>query len=148
MYIFLKNLNAYQHHYEAKKKHLLKFAVPSLDDQWQADLVDLNVNPVPNGHKKYVLSVIDIFSRYGWGIPLRNKTDQEVITAFKKIFEQGGIPRKIQTDMGTEFVNSKFNQLMEDNNITHIYTANPSKTSMSIVERFNQTIENKSSEHY
>ena len=42
-----------------------------------------------NSGFKYILMIIDIFSRYGWAVPLTNKTGAEMVRAFKKLFDSG-----------------------------------------------------------
>ena len=61
------------------------------DYQWQADLVEMIPWAKENNGFKYILTVIDIFSRYALAEPLKNKTP-EVIKAFKKIFQSGRKP--------------------------------------------------------
>ena len=46
---------------------------------------------------KYLLTVIDIFSKYGWIVPLKNKTGKSVAKAFTTIFQQGLIPTRLWT---------------------------------------------------
>ena len=54
--------------------------VPGIDDQSQADLVDLqNLNRYNKGYK-YFLTCIDIFSKYAWVLPLKSKQGQEPVS--------------------------------------------------------------------
>ena len=84
---------------------------------------------------KYLLTVIDIFSRYGWIVPLKNKTGLEVANALKKIFKERK-PDKLWVDKGKEFYNSHVQKL-----ITLYSTENEEKSSM--VERWNRTMKEK-----
>ena len=52
----------------------------------------------------YILTVIDVFSKYVWAIALKNKSGHEVSKAFQQIFKER-IPKKLHTDKGTEFIN-------------------------------------------
>ena len=54
---------------------------------------------------KYLLAVIDIFSKYGWLIPLKDKTGKSVASALKTIFKEKKKPEKIWVDKGKEFYN-------------------------------------------
>ena len=82
-----------------------KYLVHDIDDQWQADLADVSaISRYNNGHR-FILTVIDIFSRYAWARPLKSKHGIGVAKAFKSIFDEGRIPKRIQTDQGTEFEN-------------------------------------------
>ena len=56
--------------------------------QWQADLVDMQ--SYPDGQYKYILMVLDVFSRFGWSAPLKSKSAEEVTSAFRKIVKQAG----------------------------------------------------------
>jgi len=81
---------------------------------------------------KYLLTVIDIFSRYGWIVPLKNKTGIEVASALEKIFKERK-PNKLWVDKGREFYNSHVQKL-----VTLYSTENEEKS--SIVERWNRTM--------
>ena len=65
---------------------------------------------------KYVLMVIDCFSKYGYGIPLRTKTGSEATKAFKSVFKKE-IPRFLWVDNGTEFYNSELKALLKELNV-------------------------------
>ena len=60
-----------------------------VDDIWTADLVDMLSFSRSNKGYTYLLTVIDVFSRYGWIIPLKTKTGKEVAQAFRKLFLNG-----------------------------------------------------------
>lgn len=112
-----------------------------LDDLWQADLVEMGQHAKQNNGYKYLLTVIDTFSKYAWAVPIKNKTGDEVCTAMMKIFKDGRLPTNLQTDDGTEFFNTKFKKLMNKYNINHYSTFSSLKA--SIVERFNRTLKEK-----
>jgi len=64
--------------------------VSGVDDQWQADLIDLpNSKMFNNGHT-FMLSVVEKFSNYAWVEPLKNKTDKSILIAFAKTLKRGG----------------------------------------------------------
>ena len=92
------------------------------------------------GHK-YLLMVIDVFSKYGWIVPLKNKQGESVAEAFKTIFNAGRKPEYLWTDKGTEFYNKHLKDLLAENKITLYSTDNEEKS--SVVERWNRTIKNK-----
>ena len=77
--------------------------VHKIDEQWQADLVEMIPYSIHNDGHKYILMVIDVFSKYAWGVPLKSKSPEDVKHAFLKIFQSGRKPKKIQTDDGMEF---------------------------------------------
>ena len=114
--------------------------VSRIDDQWQADLVDMQKLKSINKNIKYILTVIDIFSKYAWAIPIKNKTGDEITNAFKEIFKDR-IPGKLHTDKGLEFLNSKTQSLLKNKKIHWFSTENETKA--QVVERFNRTLKNK-----
>ena len=59
-----------------------------IDKIWAADLVDMQAFSKFNRGLKYLLTVIDVFSKYGWLIPLKDKTGKSVASALKTIFEE------------------------------------------------------------
>lgn len=115
--------------------------VSHINDQFQADLIDMQEFKSFNNDTNYILSVIDIFSKYAWAIPIKRKTGEEVTRAFKKIFKERK-PEKIQTDKGTEFINKQTQKLFKDNNI-HWFTTENIEIKCSIIERFNRTLKTK-----
>ena len=87
---------------------------------------------------KYLLMVIDVFSKFGWIEPLQNKKGETVAAGFEKLFKLGRQPRLLWTDKGKEFYNKNVNQLLSKKNIKLYSTENEEKS--SVVERFNRTI--------
>ena len=77
------------------------------------DLADMQSHAKENDGYRYLLVCIDVFSKYVWVIPLKNKTGPALVTAFKEILESGRKPQKIQTDEGTEFFNKTFQRSHE-----------------------------------
>ena len=75
-----------------------------LGDIWTADLVDMSPFSRLNEGYKYLLTVIDVFSKYGWIVPLKTITGKEVAKAFRKLILRCH-PNRLWTDKGTEFYN-------------------------------------------
>ena len=115
--------------------------VPGIDAQFQADLVDVQSLSRYNKGYKYLLTCIDIFSKYAWVVPLKTKQGQELVKAFQTILSSGRKPLKLQTDQGTEFLNRLFQKFLRDNNID-FFTVN-SGLKASVVERFNRSFKGK-----
>ncbi len=63
--------------------------ITGIDDQWDADLADMQDYAPENGGYKYLLCVIDIFSHYAWVEPLKNKATDEIVQAMDKILRKG-----------------------------------------------------------
>ena len=128
-------------HRPARKKfHRRKVYIKGLNDVWEIDLVEMKPYAKFNGGMKYILTVIDVLSKYAWGIPLRNKNGKDVTAAMEKVFKQSHPrkPKHIHSDQGTEFYNEHFKKLMEKKNINLYSTYTHMKA--SIVERFNRTL--------
>ena len=89
---------------------------------------------------RYLLTVIDIFSKFAWAIPVKSKTGKDVTTAMTSILKHGRVPENLQTDQGKEFYNSNFKKLMEKHKI-NLYSSH-SNLHASIIERFNRTLKN------
>ena len=71
-----------------------------VDDIWTADLVDMSPYARPNSDYKYLLTVIDVFSKYEWIVPLKTKTGKEVAMAFQELFTDNAPPIRLWTDRG------------------------------------------------
>lgn len=112
-----------------------------IDDLWQADLMDMHNISKENHGFNFILAVIDTFSKYAWVRPLRQKTSDCICKAFDDIFKSGRIPKKLQTDHGTEFYNHKFKELLKKHNV-NLYSTYSSKKAC-IAERFIRTFKGK-----
>ena len=69
--------------------------VGGIDQQWQMDLADMQSMQKFNNGYRYLLVCIDVFSKYAWVIPLKNKTGLSLVKAFKVILSSGRKPEKI-----------------------------------------------------
>ncbi len=85
------------------------------------------------------MTVIDCFSKYAWAIPIRNKSADEIVNSIKKLFKSGRKSRKLQIDKSKEFINSKVQHLLENEDV-HWFSTNYSDLKASIAERFNRTL--------
>ena len=77
--------------------------VTEFDGQWQADLVDISSLARFNKGYKFLLTCIDVLSKFAWIVPLKNKTGESLINGFQSILDLGRSPEKLQTDKGTNF---------------------------------------------
>ena len=82
------------------------------DEIWPADLVDMQAFSKDNNGIKYLLTVIAIFSKFVWIVPLKRKTGQEVTNAFSRILKERR-PSKTWVDRGREFYNKDVQKLVE-----------------------------------
>jgi transposase InsO family protein len=113
-----------------------------IDHQWQANLVDLGKLAFYNKGFKYLLTCIDVLSRYAWVVPLKDKTGKTLKEAFQVIFKMGQQPIRLQTDKGTEFTNRIFQKFLNEHDV-HFFTTYNEETKANIVERFNRTLKTK-----
>lgn len=112
-----------------------------IDDLWQADLIDMQSLSNVNAGYKFILVIIDCFSKYAWAFPLKQKTKEMVSRVFQTFMAKGRCPKNFQTDMGKEFYNNTFQKITKQYNINHYSTYSTKKA--SIVERFIRTLKNK-----
>ena len=111
--------------------------VASVNEEFQADLLDVRNLSSSNKNIRFLLTVIDVLSKYAYAIPLKRKTANEVRNGFEKIFNER-VPAIIQTDDGNEFKGS-VQILFDEYNILHV-VANDTRIKCSIAERFNKTL--------
>ena len=114
--------------------------VHAIDEQWQADLIEMHEYAAENKGYNYILTVQDCFSKYAWALPVKNKNAKLVSQAFYTLFKER-IPRKIQTDKGKEFFNAPVSKLFTKHGINHFSTQSDKKA--AIVERLNRTIKER-----
>ena len=117
-----------------------KTDVNHIDDIWSLDILDLkDYGPENNRGCRYVLVIIDNFSKFGWTIPLKNKNAQTIKDSFENILiNSKRSPNLIETDRGKEFYNNIFQDFLNKNNIK-LYSRNSSYGAV-FAERFNRTI--------
>jgi len=112
-----------------------------IDDNWQIDLVEMHKFAKFNKGFNYILTCIDIFSKRGYAVPVKNKTAKDVTSAFNEIITNSGKkPKNVHSDMGREFYNSSFKELMKKYDINHYSTYSTMKA--MICERFNRSLKN------
>ena len=117
-----------------------KVIVHKIDQIWSADLVDMKQFSRQNKGFKHLLTVIDLFSKFAWTIPLKTKTGKEMVESFSKLIKNRK-PNKLWTDAGKEFVNKEFKKFLTDNKIELYQTYNEGKA--VVIERFNRTLKEK-----
>lgn len=120
-----------------------KYVLSNISDLWQADLSDMRNYSECNDGNKYILCVIDVFSKYAFARPLQKKNSESIKKCFSSIFlEANTIPRHLQSDKGTEFISKDVQQFLKMRNINY-YTTNNPDIKASIVERFQRTLKMK-----
>ncbi|PFX12388.1 putative uncharacterized transposon-derived protein F54H12.3 [Stylophora pistillata] len=125
---------------EADRK-MRRVIVNGIDEIWCSDLVEMQKFAKWNKGYRYLLMVLDIFSKYGWIVPLKNKKGESVAAGFKQIFAEGRVPKKMWTDKGSEYYNSHVKDLFKAKGVELYSTENEEKS--SVCERWNRTIKTK-----
>ena len=97
-----------------EKQHVF---AKQIDDIWAADLVDMSSFSRCNRGCKFLLTVIDVYSKYGWIVLLKNKTGKEVAGGLTTLFKIA-VPSRLWTDKGTEFYNQHVRRVLDANNFT------------------------------
>ena len=112
-----------------------------INDLFQADLADMrNLTSSNNGYS-YILTCIDVFSRYAFAVPVKDKRGSTVANAFEKIFAER-VPNMMQTDRGMEFLNVQVQNVFRKYGIHHYFSFNDD-IKAALVERFNRTIKSR-----
>ena len=112
------------------------------DNIWGADLADMQLLSKFNKGIKYLLCVIDLFSKYAFVVPLKDKKGISIVNAFQSILNKSERkPNKIWADKGSEFYNASFKNWLQDHDIVMYSTNNEGKS--VVAERFIRTLKSK-----
>ena len=124
------------------------------DNIWGVDLAHMQLLSKYNKGIRFLLCVIDIFSKYAWVVPLKDKKGISIVKAFQSIIKQSNSkrrvkgtsvkhvkPNKIWVDKGSEFYNAYFKKWLRDNDIVMYSTHNEGKS--VVAERFIRTLKSK-----
>ena len=118
-----------------RKLEKRKVHSPFIDNIWEADLADMQLISKCNKKLRFLSCVIDIYSKYAWVIPLKDKKGITIINAFHKMLDESNRkPNKTWVDKISEF----YNRLMESflqNDDTEMYSTHNEGKSV-ITERF------------
>ena len=112
---YLRSVQAYTLHKPTRRRFTRKHTkIAGIDAQWQTDLADWQGIAKQNFTMRYLLTVIDVFSRFAFAIPVHFKDAKAITTAFGQVLTTAN-PRHsqlLQIDKGKEFFNSDFQALM------------------------------------
>ena len=102
-----------------------------IDYTWEADLGDMQKYSDENDGFRFILLIIDTFSRYVWTRPLRTKTTKETAEAFEDVLKEGRSPDILRSDAGKEFTGKAMEKLLDEKNILHFIAQNETKANFS-----------------
>lgn len=138
---WLERQDTYTLHKEAKvnfpRRKTIAFHAYEI---FQCDLIDMIKYAKFNKDYKYILTVIDVFSRFAFAFPLKSKHSANIINAFKKLFSFKK-PIFVHTDRGSEFLNKSVQTFFKKEKVKFFTTFSDKKA--SLCERFNRTLKNK-----
>lgn len=138
---FLNNEDSYSLYKPIRKTFpRSKVIVDTIDSMWDGDLADVSNIAKHNDGYKFLLVLIDIFSRYLFIIPIKNKHHQSIADGLKSVFQRGRKPNTLRTDKGSEFKNRWVQTFLKKEQINVIYTQNETKANYA--ERVIRTMKN------
>ena len=137
---WLEAQDAYALHRPAVRKFRRRKIIADFQNQLQTDLIDLVHIAGDNDNNRYLLTVIEVFSKKAYVEILRKKDSATVALAFGKILDNLNYkPRVIHSDQGSEFIGSKFQALLKQRGIKY-FSSTDSSIKASVIERFNRTL--------
>lgn len=139
----LNSIDSYTLHREYHKPRLRNpYYVYEKRQQVQMDLIDISSLKKYNNNITFLLVAIDVFTKFGWIKPLKQKTAVETLRGIQSIFhDMGDLPKSILFDRGKEFVNRQVTNFLIGANIKIIHPNSELKA--AVAERFNRTIQDK-----
>lgn len=139
---WLSSQEVYSLHKPTRRKFKRrKMICVGIDHLWQIDLVDLTSLSTHNDGYRYLLTCIDCFSRYAWVVPIKNKNSSSTTEAFASLISLRK-PTYLQSDKGSEFLNTSFQEFLKSNDI-RFYTSENDDIKCALVERFNRTLKTR-----
>ncbi|XP_012057324.1 PREDICTED: uncharacterized protein LOC105620444 [Atta cephalotes] len=99
-----------------------------------ADIVEVRPYSSFNRSHHYILTVIDVLSKYAWIVPLKSKDESETAAIAEIIRASGRCSKNLQTDMGKEFYNADVQKILKKHDVNHYSTYSTLKA--SVIERF------------
>ncbi|GFW27224.1 putative uncharacterized transposon-derived protein F54H12.3 [Trichonephila clavipes] len=138
---FLSGEDCYSLHFPVRYKfHRRKTIAYGVNELWQSDLVDLQKLSRFNKGYRYILTIIDVMSRYLRVYAIKDKKADTITKIFSKIFKEVK-PKNIQTDKGSEFHNKTLSALFKKHKVHHYSTKSEAKC--AILERAHRTLQNR-----
>lgn len=144
--VFLEAQDPYTLHRKVtrnfKRNH---YYANNIDHIWECDLCDMSMFAKTNDNYKYLLTVIDVLSKYAWVEPVKDKSAFSTTKALMNILKrsEGRQPQMLRSDRGKEFKNNIFRSFLHGKNIKQQFPQTTSLFKCAVVEAFNKTIKNK-----
>ena len=140
---FLQNQDAYSLQKKVRRRGFKRrrVVVQGIDYQWEADLADVQNLSEYNEGVRFLLVIVDVFSRFLWVRTLKDRKAKSVIDAFKDVLSGPRQPKAIRTDKGSEFYNRYLQQYLRERDIKIFYALNETKANFA--ERYIQTLKKR-----
>jgi hypothetical protein len=136
---WLKSQKVYTLHRPKRRNFVRNHVVATaVDEVWQADLVDMQAFRSVNKGYGYILTMVDVISKFAHAVPLKTKHGNVVAEALASVFEDRA-PSHLHTDQGKEFTNPSVQKVLQNFGV-HYYTTKDEDIKCSLVERFNRTL--------
>jgi len=116
------------------------YVAPNALHEIQFDIMDMTASASLNNGFRYGFVAIDVFSKYIWAVPIKDKKPQESIRAFNEVLEKIGKPAQIMTDREGAWESTEFIRLLIKKNIKHIITTSPPPFSERAVQEIKNMI--------
>ena len=137
----LKAVDSYTLHKPTRKPKLYRrIYTKGIDYLYQCDLVDLSSFHQENDGYKWIITIIDTFSKKAWAFKMKRKSASSIVEVMTPFFRINS-PQKMQFDQGSEFYNSLFLKLLKKHKIKHYSVYSEQKA--AIIERFNRTLKER-----
>ena len=141
---YLKSQEAYQLHLPLKPRRTIKsITVDGPGKYYQMDLIILKIKDLAqfNSGYKYILNIIDVFSKFLWSYALKSKSGAALANVLTSWLDQlKEKPTIVQSDNGTEFKNNEVDKIFKDRDVRRIYSDSYTPQSNGGVERVNYTM--------
>ena len=138
---WLQDQDAFSLSKPIKRKFKRNRIIPAnRDAQWDMDLTDVSNLERNNDGVKFLLVVIDLFSRYLWVQPLKGKTHQDILKGLQDILHKGRKPESVRSDKGSEFANRWVKRFMKGLDIYYFTSQNETKANYA--ERVIRSLKN------
>ena len=131
----------YQLYYN-KKKEAGHIITSHVGEEWFADLCFMDKFGRVNKGYHYILLVVDAYSRYCFGVPLKTKNIGEAVEGFKEILKEGKKPEVLCSDQGSEFIGKAFINMLKEEGIIPQIVEKGDHHALGIIDRLTRTIKN------
>ena len=139
---FIEKQEAHQLFQKPKSVNYFPIFANHKNEIFQADIMDVSNISGANKNVKYLLTCIDVYSRFAYVIPMTNKESSTVTDAMKNIIDEEK-PEIITTDIGSEYISQNFEKLLKTEGIQHVKVPKDDHKRLAIIDRFIRTLRSK-----